>query len=231
MKPYLLVTAAVAAVLTATEAGAANLVNNGDFANIGNVWVNNTGLGSDDIQTGGATPPPDWTVVLNNEFWFSSTNAYSGLTSSPGNGSIYAIDLTGQANNKPYGGLEQTIATTPGQKYVMTFDLGSSYEWNNATTGLAALTASAAGSSKLFTLAPSSYDTWATETLDFTASGTSTTIEFLADSDYTSKYTGLDNVSVTSAVPEPATWAMMLVGFGGLGGMMRSRRKQALATA
>jgi hypothetical protein len=32
--------------------------------------------------------------------------------------------------------------------------------------------------------------------------------------------------TVNSAVPEPATWAMMLVGFGGLGAAMRTRRKQ-----
>jgi PEP-CTERM motif len=31
----------------------------------------------------------------------------------------------------------------------------------------------------------------------------------------------------TGGVPEPATWAMMLVGFGGLGAAMRSRRKLA----
>ena len=31
----------------------------------------------------------------------------------------------------------------------------------------------------------------------------------------------------TSAVPEPATWAMMLVGFGGMGAALRSRRKVA----
>ena len=37
----------------------------------------------------------------------------------------------------------------------------------------------------------------------------------------------LDNVSVSA--PEPSTWAMMLLGFGGLGGMLRSRRKLALA--
>jgi hypothetical protein len=34
--------------------------------------------------------------------------------------------------------------------------------------------------------------------------------------------------TVTSAVPEPATWAMMLAGFGGLGATMRARRKQSV---
>jgi hypothetical protein len=35
--------------------------------------------------------------------------------------------------------------------------------------------------------------------------------------------------TVTTAVPEPATWSMMLVGFGGLGAAMRTRRKQSVA--
>ena len=43
---------------------------------------------------------------------------------------------------------------------------------------------------------------------------------------------GSNNVSLSvTAVPEPATWAVMLVGFGGLGVAMRSRRKQAAAVA
>jgi hypothetical protein len=40
------------------------------------------------------------------------------------------------------------------------------------------------------------------------------------------------NQSGPSGVPEPATWALVLVGFGGIGFMMRkSRRKGAVATA
>ena len=77
-------------------------------------------------------------------------------------------------------------------------------------------------------MAPSSNNTWATETLNFIATGGSTTIEFLADSFYTSEYTGLDNVNVSnvsSAVPEPSTWAMLLLGFAGVG-FMTYRRKE-----
>jgi hypothetical protein len=38
------------------------------------------------------------------------------------------------------------------------------------------------------------------------------------------KLTSLAVTSVPAAVPEPATWAMMLVGFGAIGGTLRSRR-------
>jgi hypothetical protein len=36
-------------------------------------------------------------------------------------------------------------------------------------------------------------------------------------------------LGTSAAVPEPATWAMMLLGFGGIGVAMRRRRKPALA--
>lgn len=37
------------------------------------------------------------------------------------------------------------------------------------------------------------------------------------------------NVTIQAAVPEPATWAMMLFGFGGIGLAMRRRRRPVLA--
>ena len=33
-----------------------------------------------------------------------------------------------------------------------------------------------------------------------------------------------DNISVSTAVPEPATWAMMIMGFGVAGALLRRRR-------
>ena len=37
-------------------------------------------------------------------------------------------------------------------------------------------------------------------------------------------------LDIGAAVPEPATWAMLLTGFAGLGAMMRSRRRMATAS-
>jgi hypothetical protein len=38
-----------------------------------------------------------------------------------------------------------------------------------------------------------------------------------------------DNLAGTLAVPEPASWALMILGFGGVGAALRSRRKLAIA--
>jgi hypothetical protein len=35
----------------------------------------------------------------------------------------------------------------------------------------------------------------------------------------------IDNVSATGAVPEPAAWTLMILGFGGAGAMLRGRRR------
>jgi hypothetical protein len=42
---------------------------------------------------------------------------------------------------------------------------------------------------------------------------------------------GVHDVQVSGAIPEPSTWAMMLVGFGGLGAVLRSARRRNLQAA
>lgn len=72
------------------------------------------------------------------------------------------------------------------------------------------------------------WDNWVAQKFQFTASSGSATIQFdtvgLNQGGYD---VGLDNVSISVAggVPEPMTWAMMLVGFAGLGAVMRANRR------
>ena len=58
----------------------------------------------------------------------------------------------------------------------------------------------------------------------FTATSTSVGFHF---NGFRGNYeVGVDNFQIAGAggIPEPATWAMMLMGFGGLGAMLRRRR-------
>jgi len=77
-----------------------------------------------------------------------------------------------------------------------------------------------------------SLNSWTASSSDFVA-GTNTLQLEITDTDYSLEGGRLEGILTipTAGIPEPATWAMMLVGFGALGATMRSRRKQALATA
>ncbi len=133
---------------------------------------------------------------------------------------VYSAQIEGYA----YGPntLSQLIATTSGQSYTLSFWYnavgksanGFNVTWNGATvfsvtnqmtSGFQHITANVLGSGS--------------DALVFTA--------------YNDRYnTMLDNVSVSavaSAVPEPATWAMMIIGFGATGVMIRASRRRTVA--
>jgi hypothetical protein len=59
--------------------------------------------------------------------------------------------------------------------------------------------------------------------VDYTSAGVDPSFTNGADANFTS----FTDVTFTAqAVPEPAAWAMMLVGFGGIGAMLRSAKRK-----
>jgi hypothetical protein len=91
----------------------------------------------------------------------------------------------------------------------------------------------------LGTFAPLSTSFESFTTPGFAATGTTGTLSFIGSGGppggFASNEVGIDGLSIAqinSAVPEPATWAMMIGGFGMVGGAMRSaRRKQKIVVS
>ncbi len=199
--------------------GHANLLTNGSFEDT----TNFVDQGNDTMSLSvGSTLMPGWTVAGSHDLaWIGPTNPF-GLTASDGN---YFLDLTGYISGGPFSGVTQTIATHPGATYSLTFDLGSDPTYG-VQDGVSVSAGSVSGTVFNSTNDGTQHNLWRSESLSFTATGSSTVISLIGDSG--DNYIGLDNVSVvqTSAgTPEPSTWAMMLAGFAGLGyaGLRRAR--------
>jgi choice-of-anchor C domain-containing protein len=139
-----------------------------------------------------------------------------------------SVDLSGNAN----GSVSQTFDTLAGHSYVVNFFLAG-----NPDGGPAAKVAisSADGlqlQTNTFTVTGSDSRSsmgWQAYTYNFTAATNSTTLSF-ASATGTAFGPALDNVSV-AGVPEPASWAMMLLGFGGMGAVLRRQRRPVAALA
>ena len=168
---------------------------------------------------------------LTNSAYPTETGSAYNVVTSPDGGSFVAID----GDPLGPGSISQTInGLTKGQKYTLTFDWAAAQLINRNQNYQVQLTVDfGAASQKTANLAqgPGVFSGWQSETMSFTATGTSQTLTFLAIGHPTGQppVALLDGVSLT-AVPEPATWAMMILGFGAIGLMMR-RRSQALVLA
>ena len=212
----------VLAALCAAAGAQANLLVNGSFES--GAFVNQ---GNDTMSlAAGSGAITGWTVVTDTTAWIGATNPF-GLTANDGS---FFLDLTNYQAGAPFAGVSQTVATTPGATYTLSFDLGSSTFWGRPD----ALVVSAAGTSATFASGVASATTpnndWTREFFQFVATSASTTVTLQGSAGF--NYIGLDNVSLdlsadapppVTAVPEPHTWALMLAGLATLGFMRRRR--------
>ena len=165
----------------------------------------------------------------------------------PSNGSANGYADSGTGNYLAADGayitrwINQDITgLTPGESYTLSFDWagGQQYGWNGEGDLTDGINWTVALGDQQFTTqtihnAEHGFIPWRTQTFTFTPTTTSAVLGFIAHGPVgVPPFAMLDNVSLrsaTAAVPEPATWALMIVGFGMLGGM--ARRRRALVTA
>jgi len=117
-----------------------------------------------------------------------------------------------------FGGISQAVGSA-GNSYTISFDLGNDNGYGASV--------SFGGVTLLSNPGNSGYVHYSFTTTALDNSGLS--FSFFNPP----AYYNLDNVVVEAngAVPEPASWALMLGGFGLVGGAMRSRRKAAVSFA
>jgi len=135
----------------------------------------------------------------------------------------------------------QTISgLTVGQKYQLTFNYAGAQQQGYNGTTTEAWTAVFVDTNNLNNIqtyttptlndAEHGFTGWKAASVIFTASNTSEILGFIAKGtpDGQPPFSLLDDVSLKAytpaAVPEPASWMMMIVGFGGLGVTLRRKR-------
>jgi hypothetical protein len=220
MKRILLFAAASVALGAAQPAAAAtNLIANGGFDAPGNF--------SGDYQTiTESTTPLGFGWSVNGSVDVFKTDSFIGGDPDPVGGDPYALDLVGTGT---YGGIYQSFNTEIGKLYRLTFDFANNPFISGASMNVGV--SSLGGLSFLNEVAhsgstPTAMD-WQTYTYEFTALAGTSTLFFNNASGGVNGGMYLDNISIIdpAAVPEPATWALMIAGFGLAGTALRQRRR------
>lgn len=203
--------ALVGLLMAAAPASATNLLVNGNFEDAsfgGTSGYYNIG------NSGADNPVPagwGWTVPVNNVDIIAN-GVYTPFLAT---GGAYNLDLVGYNST---GAISQTFATVLGKTYVLSLDFTQNGGGKTADVML--------DSATLTTLAGTG--SWQTWTTSFVGTGSPTTLTISEVLGGSNGGIVLDNISV-SAVPEPATWAMLITGFGMVGYGLRRRRATAAA--
>jgi hypothetical protein len=160
----------------------------------------NTGVlptGNGIAEASGSAAMPGWTVIggtaAGNDglAWLSNANSY-GLTAETGS---TFVSLAGYHDNSPYFGVSQTIATTAGLTYALTFYLGVDNSSAHYTGPIGVAVTAGSVTQTIENVSPTgSGNQWVEETVDFTATAAASTIAIQGVQG--NQYIGLDNVSV-----------------------------------
>ena len=208
-------------VAWAVPAAAQELVVNGGFES-GAFTPFAPGARYDLITAAGPQDLTGWTVG-NSLVWGQSPTDIN-----PHAGAGF-VDFTGIGNTVPHGSLSQTLTTTGGLLYdfsvFTTLDVANPLAAITVTVGGVPLTLS--GANGVWDYSPTGA-IWRRVTGSFTAGGAASVLN-IAGQPGQSFMIGVDDVSVraaavSGAVPEPGSWAMMLIGFAVVGVGLRRRR-------
>jgi hypothetical protein len=216
-----------AALGISTSASAAIL--DGGFEFPGSPSLTQYGNGNS-IGAWTVTGDPTSAVLL-----LSSSYNEPGITFNAHTGD-YALDLTGAGNTSPSDGIYQNVSTVAGQMYALSFWVGNATgngSGNTPSYTLASSTNLIIGlNTPSFTngnVDPGAIN-WQQFTYGFVASGSTTKISFLNNTDSRDNYLGLDDVSL-SAVPGPMVGAGLPGLVMALGGFVAWRRRRNQAAA
>lgn len=239
IKPVLLSLFATAALGAGTAHATANLVTNGGFETTTN--GTNKQLSNTVTNQANRTTMAGWLSTNGNDggynFVLDSTiaNTRDSAIWLKDNGNGYAASVTRGnvfASDALYwpGVLSQQIdGLAVGSAYTLTFDyaLAQQVGFDGANSnnywqvGFGGTTQDSAA----LDIGNGGFSGWKTATMTFTANGASQVLSFLAHgaAPGAPPFLLLDGVSLVSAVPEPATWGMLLGGLGLVGFLARRR--------
>jgi hypothetical protein len=173
-----------------------------------------------------------WTVVGVGVSIVSGTFS-QGCCTFPAQDGVQWLDLTGDGANSAEG-VEQTVATSIGTEYTLTFWVGNIYDPSGifGTTSSVKVFLGGISGTLLDTVTNSSTTSgtqiWQQFTEHFTATGSSTTIDFINNDPSGDNSNGLDNVALVANVPAgpsvPEPVMLPLIG-AGLAGLIFLRRR------